>query len=229
MTENNEFLIHPEASQEVQSKSNDTDLPAESRPLSRFWPAARTLLRDLVFAIMVAMFIVTFVVQPVKVDGTSMLPRLHDGERLFVNRMVFYGIPRIRRGDIVAFWFPDDPSKSFIKRVIGLPGETVEVRDSHIYIDGHELMEPYIDQKLNALEDTEPPVFIKDHYYFVMGDNRDNSYDSRSWGLVPEKYIYGKAVVRYWPLTNVGVLSGDLKDESVLNARPKVKPRLGRD
>lgn len=230
MTDNNKFSILEEnlvaGAGAAQSTLSDTEQYVTPRPLSRFWPAARALMRDLLFSVMVAIFIVTFIVQPVKVDGTSMLPQLHDGERLFVNRMIFYGIPKIRRGDIVAFWFPDDPSKSFIKRVIGLPGETVQVRDSHIYIDGRELMESYIDPKLNILEDTQPPIYVKDHYYFVMGDNRDNSFDSRSWGLVPEKYIYGKAMLRYWPLTSVGMLSGDQKDDNVLKMP---EPKLDSD
>jgi len=158
---------------------------------------------------MIATLTVVFVVQPVKVEGTSMLPRLHDGERIFVNKMVYYGLPKIRRGDIVVFWFPDDPSKSYIKRVIGLPGETVEMRGGHIFINGQELMEPYLDPQLNLAPMNEPPTVVKNHYYYVMGDNRDHSSDSRYWGLVPEKYIYGKALFRYWPLSQASVISHD--------------------
>src|ERR671938_1419228 len=171
-----------------------------------FWAEARLLLRDLVFALMFAALLVVFVVQPVKVEGTSMLPRLHDGERIFVNKLVYYHLPPLQRGDIVVFWFPDDPDKSYIKRVIGLPGEMVEVRDGRIRINGQELNEPYLDPQLNVSHMSEPPVIVKPHYYFVMGDNRDHSSDSRFWGLVPEKYIYGKALFRYWPVSAASVI-----------------------
>ena len=171
----------------------------EAESQRHFWAEARLLVRDLIFALMIASLLVVFIIQPVKVEGTSMLPRLHDGERIFVNKLIYYGMPEIERGDIIVFWYPNDPSKSYIKRVIGLPGEAVEVRDGHILIDGQALTEPYLDTRLNMMRASLPPVYIKEHYYFVMGDNRDNSSDSRIWGLVPEKYIYGKALFRYWP------------------------------
>jgi signal peptidase I len=179
-------------------------LSEESR--EHFWGEARLLLRDLVFALMIMALVLVFVAQPVKVEGTSMLPRLHDGERIFVNKLIYYGLPDIERGDIIVFWFPDDPSKSYIKRVIGLPGETVQMRAGRIFVNGKELKEPYLDPSLNAAPEDKPPTYVRPHYYFVMGDNRDNSSDSRSWGLVPEKYIYGKALFRYWPLSNASVI-----------------------
>jgi signal peptidase I len=166
-----------------------------------FWSEARLLIRDLVFALLVAALFVVFVLQPVKVEGTSMLPRLHDGERIFVNKLIYYEWPRIERGDIVVFWYPDDPEKSYIKRVIGLPGELIEIRDGVLYVNGRELKEPYLDPQRNLARHNLPPTPVKPHYYFVMGDNRDYSDDSRRWGLVPQKYIYGKALFRYWPLS----------------------------
>src|SRR2546426_11801177 len=118
------------------------------------WAQGRLLLRDLAFAVMLAALMVVCIVQPVKVEGTSMLPRLHDGERIFVNKPIYYDeyrwAPKIDRGDIVVFWFPDDPSKSYIKRVIGLPGDTVEVRDGIVRINGSELHENYLDQRFNV-------------------------------------------------------------------------------
>ncbi|HEU4594170.1 MAG TPA: signal peptidase I [Pyrinomonadaceae bacterium] len=171
-----------------------------------FWAEARLLFRDLAFALMIASLVIVFVVQPVKVEGTSMLPRLEDGERIFVNKLIYYGLPELERGDIIVFWYPEDPTKSYIKRLIGLPGERVEVRDGRILINGRELGEPYLDPERNVTTQTLPPVHVKSHYYFVMGDNRDNSSDSRSWGLVPEKYIYGKALFRYWPLGKASVI-----------------------
>jgi signal peptidase I len=176
----------------------------ESR--THFWAEARLLFRDLVFALMIMALVLVFVAQPVKVEGTSMLPRLHDGERIFVNKLIYYGLPEIERGDIVVFWWPNDPSKSYIKRVIGLPGESVQMRAGRIFINGKELQEPYLETSLNVAGADEPPTYVKPHYYFVMGDNRDNSSDSRSWGLVPEKYIYGKALFRYWPFSKASVI-----------------------
>jgi signal peptidase I len=176
----------------------------ESR--KHFWAEARLLLRDLAFALMIASLVIVFVVQPVKVEGTSMLPRLEDGERIFVNKLIYYGLPDLERGDIIVFWYPEDPTKSYIKRLIGLPGESVQVRDGRILINGTELSEPYLDPAKNVTTQSLPPVLVRPHYYFVMGDNRDNSSDSRSWGLVPEKYIYGKALFRYWPLGKASVI-----------------------
>ncbi len=180
-----------------------------------FWTEARLLLRDLVFALMIMSLIFVFAIQPVKVEGTSMLPRLHDGERIFVNKLIYYGLPKLERGDIVVFWYPNDPSKSYVKRLIGLPGETVEIREGHIFINGKEMQEPYLDARLNSSHRSNAPIRVKDHYYFVMGDNRDNSSDSRYWGLVPEKYIYGKALLRYWPLASVGVISHETNYDSL--------------
>jgi signal peptidase I len=193
---------------------DDKDIEVQrARDMARhsLWAEARLLLRDLLFALMFAALLVVFVVQPVKVEGTSMLPRLHDGERIFVNKLVYYGLPQLKRGDIVVFWFPDDPSKSYIKRIIGLPGETVEIREGRIYIrsQGREqlLEEPYLDPQRNLSRANKAAVDVKAHYYYVMGDNRDASSDSRIWGLVPEKYIYGKALFRYWPLGSASFIS----------------------
>jgi signal peptidase I len=182
----------------------------ETAARESLWAEGWLLLRDLIFALMIAALVVVFIVQPVKVEGTSMLPRLHDGERIFVNKLIYYDeyswAPKIERGDIVVFWFPNDPSKSYIKRVVGLPGETVEVRDGQVLINGNVLDETYLDPKANLSTRSEAPVPVKPNYYFVMGDNRDNSSDSRTWGLVPKKYIYGKALFRYWPLGAASVI-----------------------
>jgi len=182
----------------------------EDASRSNLWAEGRLLFRDLVFALMIAALVVVFIVQPVKVEGTSMLPRLHDGERIFVNKLIYYDeyrwAPKIERGDIVVFWYPNDPSKSYIKRVIGLPGEIVEVREGSVYINGAILEEKYLDPSENASSASQAPVHVNLNYYFVMGDNRDNSSDSRSWGLVPKKYIYGKALLRYWPPSAASVI-----------------------
>ncbi|HEX8775729.1 MAG TPA: signal peptidase I [Pyrinomonadaceae bacterium] len=181
---------------------------------NNFWAESRLLLRDLIVVLMATALMVVFIVQPVKVEGTSMLPRLHDGERIFVNKLVYYGVPKLERGDIVVFWYPNDPSKSYIKRVVGLPGETVEVREGRVMINGRVIEETYLDPQLNLSHMNHQPVLVKDHYYFVMGDNRDHSSDSRFWGLVPEKYIYGKALFRYWPIGSASMISHDTNYKS---------------
>ncbi|HXF03918.1 MAG TPA: signal peptidase I [Blastocatellia bacterium] len=180
--------------------------PDEIVTVAHLWQEAKAFLRDLVFAVLIAILVIVFVVQPVRVEGTSMLPRLHDGERIFVNKFI-YRFEKIERGDIVVFWYPNDPSKSFIKRVIGLPGETISIREGVVYVDGMPLEEKYIDPAFHVRRENMPPVYVRDHYYFVMGDNRDSSNDSRQWGLVPEKYIYGKAIFRYWPLSSFGTIN----------------------
>jgi signal peptidase I len=184
-----------------------------------FWQESRLLFRDLLFALMVLALVLVFIIQPVKVEGTSMLPYLHDGERIFVNKLIYYDdygwAPKVYRGDIVVFWFPEDPSKSYIKRVIGLPGDTVELNEGRVRVNGRELDESYLDPQFNMSHASRPPTYVKPGYYFVMGDNRDNSSDSRIWGLVPKKYVYGKALFRYWPLSTWAVIKRDMRNGSV--------------
>jgi signal peptidase I len=184
-------------------------LKAESR--QGLWLESMRLLRDIILIIAVFILFGVFIAQPVVVEGTSMLPQLHDGERLLVNKLVYYKIESVdwghfRRGDIVVFWYPKDPDKSYVKRIIGLPGEKVEVRSGRVFINDRELQESYLDTEHNQTLPSFPARTVDEHYYFVMGDNRDNSSDSRYWGLVPEKYIYGKAFFRYWKPSNIGFL-----------------------
>jgi signal peptidase I len=173
------------------------------------WSELRSLLRDVIFAGVIAILIVGFVVQPVRVEGQSMMPKLHDQDRIFVNKFIYplrewIGDKEpIKRGDIVVLLYPDDPSKSYIKRVVGLPGEEVNVENGRLYINGAQVDEPYIDQEYLSADSMPGSVHVKEHHYFVLGDNRRNSSDSRYWGLVPEKYIYGKAIFRYYPFTPV--------------------------
>jgi signal peptidase I len=196
------------------SPSDDRDievvrLRAESR--QGFWTEGLRLFRDVFLIVVVFILVGVFFVQPVVVEGTSMLPQLHDGERLLVNKLVYYRIQSVswghlQRGDIVVFWYPNDPDKSYVKRIIGLPGETVELRNGHVYINGNELQESYLDGEHNRSIRDSLIKKVDEHHFFVMGDNRDNSSDSRYWGLVPEKYIYGKAFFRYWKPSNIGFL-----------------------
>jgi signal peptidase I len=189
------------------------------------WTESLRLIRDVFLIIVVFILFGVFAVQPVVVEGTSMLPQLNDGERLLVNKLVYYKIQgvswgHLERGDIVVFWFPKEPDKSYVKRIIGLPGEMVEVRNGKVIIDGQELNEDYLDTAHNQSLPTFPARRVDDHHYFVMGDNRDNSSDSRYWGLVPEKYIYGKAFFRYWKPSNMGFLEHGAYD---INEEQKLK------
>jgi signal peptidase I len=165
----------------------------------------RVWTRDLLIAIGLALVIIVFLYQPVKVEGTSMAPLLSDQERIFINKFVYRFEP-IQRGDVVVFWYPFDHSKSFIKRVIGLPGETVEIRQGTVYVNGKIVLEPYVPPQYEDLSDFGPKLVDKD-CYFVMGDHRISSNDSRVFGPVPIQNIYGRAVFAYWPVDHFGSLS----------------------
>jgi len=177
---------------------------AHNKPLPLVVSEIRGWIRDVFFVVGTAILIVIFLYQPVKVEGTSMLPELKDQERIFVNKFV-YRFEKISRRDIVVFWYPRDYTKSFIKRIIGLPGDTIEIRKGIVYVNGEPLEEPYIQQEYMDKRNMDPRT-VDIGYYFVMGDDRKYSSDSRVWGLVPEKYIYGKAVFRYWPVSQIGSL-----------------------
>lgn len=204
MRERKYIGIAPDDDQDIQIIT-DLLLPrtAESGA-STLWAEARSLLRDIIFAGAIALFIIFFVVRPVRVEGESMLPKLEDRDRIFVNQFIYplrewmEDREPIKRGDIVVLYFPNDPSKSYIKRVIGLPGEEIRIEKGRVYINGVYYTEPYLDERYLSNE-TLTSVQVREHHYFVMGDHRNNSYDSRNWGLVPEKYIYGKAIFRYYP------------------------------
>jgi len=179
--------------------------PPENAPLPQLRRELRSWTRDLAVALGLALVIIIFLYQPVKVEGTSMAPLLSDQERIFINKFVYRFEP-IGRGDVVVFWYPRDHSKSFIKRVVGLPGETIEVRSGRVYVDRKEWKEPYVPP--NYLDDLSyPPVQIPDDSYFVMGDHRDSSNDSRVFGPVSRQNIYGKAVFAYWPVDHFGSLA----------------------
>lgn len=163
-------------------------------------------IRDLMISVVLAVLVILFLYQPVKVEGTSMMPALVDQERIFINKFVYrFGIGDIQRGDMVVFWFPADPSKSYIKRVIGLPGDTVEMENGSVVVNGRGLNEDYV---LDEYRDrvSMAPFKVGDDEFFVLGDHRSSSNDSRSWGPVPRKYIYGKAVFVYWPLDKLGMV-----------------------
>src|SRR6202049_248183 len=165
----------------------------------------RSWIRDLSVAISLTLVIGVFLYQPVKVEGTSMAPLLSDQERIFINKFVYRFEP-IDRGDVVVFWYPLDRSKSFIKRVVGLPGEMVGIRKGIVVVNGASLAEPYVPPQYEDLTDF-GPVRVPRDSYFVMGDHRISSNDSRVFGPVANRFIYGRAVFAYWPVDHFGSLS----------------------
>jgi signal peptidase I len=176
-------------------------MPESSKlKLAAFW------FRDLMISVVLAVIVILFLYQPVKVEGTSMMPALVDQERIFINKFVYrWGLGQIERGDMVVFWYPGDTSKSYIKRVIGLPGDTVEVTNGTVYVNGKPLDEPYVPMEYRDRQPMNPVVVPADQY-FVLGDHRSSSNDSRSWGTVHRGFIYGKAAFVYWPLDKVGIV-----------------------
>jgi signal peptidase I len=164
----------------------------------------KSWLHDILVAFVIAIFIVVFVVQPVKVEGTSMQPRLVDQERIFVNRFI-YQFKNISRGDVVVFRYPKDLNKSFIKRVLAVPGDEVEIRRGIVYRNGVKVVEPYVTLAFMD-ERSFPIVVVPSGHYFVLGDHRNFSNDSRNWGFVAQELIYGKAFFSYWPVDHLGVV-----------------------
>lgn len=174
------------------------------RPPARALPVLAVWLRDLVISLAISAFIIIFLYQPVKVEGTSMMPSLDDQERIFVNKFV-YRIEPIQRGDIVVFRYPRDTSKSYIKRVIGVEGDHIRIDDGLVYVNGKPLDEDYVPG--TYVDDRSyPEIVVPSHSYFVLGDHRSMSNDSRDFGPVKETFIYGKAVFGYWPMDKLGRL-----------------------
>jgi signal peptidase I len=161
--------------------------------------AAQTLLSAAVYATL----IVTFGVQVARVDGLSMAPTLEDHDRLIVNKLV-YELGEPRPGDIVMLYYPLNPEKMFVKRVIAREGDTVRIVDGRVYVNDIPLHDEYVPAEFRSHDDWGPQV-IQQGYYFVMGDHRNNSSDSRHWGPVPKKYIVGKVKVRWWPLQDARI------------------------
>ncbi len=159
-------------------------------------------LRDLIISLAISCFIIIFLYQPVKVEGTSMMPSLDDQERIFVNKFV-YRIEPIERGDIVVFRYPRDTSKSFIKRVIAVGGDQVRISHGRVFVNDQPLAEEYVPQEYADLRSYQE-ILVPPHCYYVLGDHRSLSNDSRDFGPVGAEYIYGKAVFGYWPVDKLG-------------------------
>lgn len=179
----------------------------------------REYTESLIIAVVLALFVRTFVFQAFKIPTGSMEPNLLIGDHLIVNKMIFSpaatGVERailptreVRRGDVIVFKYPEEPERDFIKRVIGLPGDRLELRNKILHINGQPLEEPYAHYASPAsteafgasgdLREFYGPVTVPDRQFFMMGDNRDNSEDSRYWGFLPASYVKGKALFIYF-------------------------------
>jgi signal peptidase I len=178
-----------------------------TRPPSTAWARmGQELLsgvQTLVSAAVYATVIVTFGFQVARVDGLSMAPTLEDHDRLIVNKLV-YELGDPRPGDIVMLYYPLNPEKMFVKRVIAKEGDTVRIVDGRVYVNDVPLHDDYVPAEFRSHDDWGPQV-VQQGYYFVMGDHRNNSSDSRHWGPVPKKYIVGKVKVRWWPLQDAKI------------------------
>jgi signal peptidase I len=183
---------------ELRSRTEKTAAPAPPRTL----PMLSVWLRDLIISLAISAFIIIFLYQPVKVEGTSMMPSLDDQERIFVNKYV-YRLEPIQRGDIIVFRYPRDPSKSFIKRVVGLAGDSIRIEGGQVFVNGTALEEDYVPPAYSD-QRSYSEIVVPPHSYFVLGDHRTMSNDSRDFGAVDVGFIYGKAVFGYWPMDKMG-------------------------
>jgi signal peptidase I len=170
-----------------------------SLSLARVGEELLAWLKTLVSAAVYATLIVTFGFQVARVEGQSMEPTLHDQDRLIVNKLA-YRLHDPQVGDIVMLYYPVDPDKSFVKRVVGEPGDTLRSVDGRVYRNDVPIPDDFIPEEYR-MHDTWGPRLVPDGYYFVMGDHRNNSSDSRTWDYVPKKYIIGKVQIRWWPIS----------------------------
>lgn len=192
----------PEAIPETQPTVETVAAPAEAQEPRQF--GIRMMGRDLLIALAVSVFIILFLYQPVRVEGTSMLPVLQDQDRLFINKFVYH-FDSIHRGDVVVFLYPQDHSKSYIKRVIALPGDDLKIDHGTVYVNGKRIREPYVPARFED-DRSVPEMTIPANEYFVMGDHRLISSDSREFGPVSRDLIYGRAAFVYWPVGQAGVV-----------------------
>ena len=199
--ESSDWPSHPDG----QSTPDEAAVGSDPKPTAR----ATSLLRELVETIvltLVIFFLVRTVIQNYRIDGISMEPNFHNGQFLIINKLA-YRLGEPARGDVIVFHYPRDPSRDFIKRVIGVPGDTVEVRSGQVIVNGEIIDEPYGPSP--GSYDSEP-VTLPAEQLFVMGDNRNNSSDSHIWGALPMENVIGKAVVSYWPPSDWGLLTNEV-------------------
>ena len=170
----------------------------------------RSWATDLLVAVIVSAFIILFLYQPVRVEGTSMLPVLEDQDRLFIDKFAYSSLgnlvgEHIHRSDVVVFLYPHDHTKSYIKRVIALPGDTLRIDHGTVWVNGKPLKESYVPLKYED-DRSQPEMTIPTGEYFVMGDHRSISSDSRDFGPVDRDLIYGRAAFVYWPMDQAGLV-----------------------
>lgn len=198
----------PDTSNEIDGQSpggittkSDSESPAE---MVRLKPWTASWVRDVLVSVLASAFIIVFLYQPVRVEGTSMLPVLQDQDRVFINKMV-YRVGEIHRGDVVVFLYPRDHSKSYIKRVIAVGGDDLRIDHGHVLVNGKEVKEDYVPLRFTD-DRSQAETIVPPHDYFVMGDHRSISSDSRDFGPVERGLIYGKAAFVYWPMDQMGVV-----------------------
>lgn len=193
-----DFDYSPESDRSVEVAKQDDRSGFTLGPWTTSW------VRDIAVSVMVSAFIIVFLYQPVRVEGTSMLPTLVNEDRLFINKIA-YRVGEIHRGDVVVFLYPHDHSKSYIKRVIALPGDDVRIDRGQVYVNGKYVKEDYVPLRYTD-ERSAPETIVGPHEYFVLGDHRSVASDSRDFGMVDRSLIYGKAAFVYWPMDQVGVV-----------------------
>lgn len=193
-------MLSPEENEIVEnaSASSPEQVHPQQKSMLKMW------LRDLLASVVVSFLIITFLYQPVRVEGTSMMPELQDQERLFINKFEYHFEP-IHRGDVVVFHYPRNPVKSYIKRVIAIPGDDLRIDDGQVYVNGKPLTESYVPVRFQD-DRSYPDTVLTANQYFVMGDHRLISSDSRDFGPVNRDLIYGKASFVYWPADDMGVV-----------------------
>ncbi len=186
----------------------ETGLESKDKPDVKGSVRARAAIHawfwDLMVAVVVSTLIIFFLYQPVVVEGTSMLPMLEDQDRLIINKLA-YRVGDIQRGDVVVFIYPRDHEKSYIKRVIALPGDRLRIDHGEVFVNGARVKEPYVPRQFED-DRSQSEITIPSHEYFVMGDHRSISSDSRAFGPVDRELIYGKAAFVYWPMDQAGAV-----------------------
>lgn len=193
-------MLSPEPEKNLLS----SDEAVQTTPREAATSTLSSWLRDLFFSIAVSFLIITFLYQPVRVEGTSMMPELRDQERLFINKFAYH-FGQVQRDDVVVFLYPNDHRKSYIKRVIAGPGDTLRIVNGQVYVNDRPLREPYVPARYRDTR-SYPETTLGANEYFVMGDHRSISSDSRDFGPVARDLIYGKAVFVYWPANEMGVV-----------------------
>jgi signal peptidase I len=184
----------------ISASSNVAATPARHRP--SFAGVLNTWLGNLAIALLIATFFILFLYQPMKVEGTSMLPGLVDEERIFVNKFI-YRLEPVSRGDVVVFRYPPDPSTNLIKRVIGVAGDRIRIVGGMVFVNGQPLEEDYVPQQYVQWRQ-EFDITVPEDSFFMMGDHRNKSTDSREFGPVAKKFVIGRAVFGYWPVEKLG-------------------------